>query len=131
MALVSSKGVYALAAMYVLAKHADKKAMRTEAIAQEANIPKNYLEQILIALKRAGLVESRRGAHGGYLLARPAESITILEIIRAAESTCCEEICRTDIPPLRTFWHSVEKAIEQLLDKPLVSLVQNPIDFVI
>ncbi len=131
MALVSSKGVYALAAMYVLARHAEKQALSTEAIAKEANIPKNYLEQILIALKRGGLVSSKRGAHGGYILARPAEKITILQIIKAAESTCCEELCRTDIPALRAFWHSIEEAIEELLKKPLSSLVQKPIDFVI
>jgi Rrf2 family protein len=56
-----------------------------EQLAQAQSIPVNFLENILRDLRRAGLVESRRGQQGGYLLARPAEEISIADVIRAVE----------------------------------------------
>jgi len=54
-------------------------------IAEAQNIPANFLENILLDLRRAGIVESRRGAAGGYLLAKPAKQIVVADVVRAVE----------------------------------------------
>ena len=59
--------------------------MKGEQIAQAQSIPIKFLENILVDLRQAGLVESRRGPDGGYWLARPAEEITVADVMRAAE----------------------------------------------
>jgi Rrf2 family protein len=56
-----------------------------ERLAEAQDIPVNFLENILLDLRRAGIVDSRRGASGGYLLARPAKEITLADVVRAVE----------------------------------------------
>lgn len=79
---VSSKCYYALRAMYVLADHLGPEPVRIAEIAEEEQIPIRFLEVILNQLKGGGFVQSRRGAAGGYHLARPAERVTVGEIMR-------------------------------------------------
>jgi Rrf2 family protein len=81
---VSAKVDYALRAAAELAAAGDDPIKR-EAIAGAQGIPVPFLEQILLALKRAGIVRTRRGPDGGYWLARPAAEVTLGEIIRAVE----------------------------------------------
>ncbi|HEV3227141.1 MAG TPA: Rrf2 family transcriptional regulator [Acidimicrobiales bacterium] len=82
---ISAKVDYAVRATIELAS-ADRLApLKGERIASEQDIPMKFLENILSELRRAGLVGSRRGAEGGYWLARPSSSITIADIIRAVE----------------------------------------------
>jgi Rrf2 family protein len=81
---VSARVDYALRAAAELAAHPDAPTKR-EAIAGAQAIPVPFLEQILLALKRAGIVRTRRGPEGGYWLARPAETVTLAEVIRAVE----------------------------------------------
>jgi Rrf2 family protein len=81
---VSAKVDYALRAATELAAAGDD-ALKREAIAGAQGIPVPFLEQILLALKRAGIVRTRRGPDGGYWLARPAAEVTLGEIIRAVE----------------------------------------------
>ena len=57
----------------------------TKEIAEQQHLPPTYLEQLMVQLRKAGLLTATRGAHGGYLLARPAADITLLEIIEALE----------------------------------------------
>jgi Rrf2 family protein len=79
--MLSQKAKYALRAMLVLAAE-DGEALLISDIAEARNLPKRFLEQILLDLKHHGLVQSKRGKHGGYaLLKRPAE-ITFGEIVR-------------------------------------------------
>jgi len=61
---------------------ADGEPIRIEDVARAQRIPERFLPQILLALKSAGLVTSRRGSQGGYLLARPASSITLADVVR-------------------------------------------------
>ena len=70
MPLISTKGVYGLTAMYELSKHQEDSPMQIKDISANANIPQNYLEQLLSKLRRAELVKSIRGARGGYILAK-------------------------------------------------------------
>src|SRR5437660_12787408 len=81
---VSAKADYALRAVIELAASADG-PVKGERIAQAQQIPLKFLENILGDLKHAGLVRSQRGAEGGYWLARPAEEITLADVIRAVE----------------------------------------------
>ncbi len=81
---LTAKADYALRAAAELAAAADG-PVKTERIAQAQAIPVKFLENILLDLKHAGLVESRRGAEGGYRLARPADEIALADVIRAVE----------------------------------------------
>jgi Rrf2 family cysteine metabolism transcriptional repressor len=80
---LSTKSEYACLALIVLARNYQAGRLCTIAqIAEEQDIPKKYLEQILLALKRAGHVKSYRGADGGYKLARGPSEISVAEVVR-------------------------------------------------
>jgi Rrf2 family cysteine metabolism transcriptional repressor len=79
---ISQKGLYALKAMTMLARRFNDGAIRIRDIAHEEELPEKFLELILLELKNARLVESVRGAKGGYRLRRPPSQITLAEIIR-------------------------------------------------
>lgn len=83
---VSTRGDYASRALLSLALHADDSGPTSvRDIAERTGLPQPYLEQILLALKGAGLVRSKRGVGGGYVLARPAAEITLSEIVSAVD----------------------------------------------
>ncbi len=82
---LNTKARYAVMAMADLAKHGEDGAVPLSAIAERQSLSMAYLEQIFLRLRRAGLVASARGRAGGYLLARPADSIQIAEIMNAVE----------------------------------------------
>lgn len=90
---LSVRGEYALRAMLALGLHAEDSVVRIQAIADEQRIPKRFLEQILNDLKDAGVVTSRRGIQGGYRLARPADGITLAEIIRHIDGPLAPVSC--------------------------------------
>ncbi len=79
---ISQKGLYALQAMMMLARHYNQGAIRIRDIAYEEVLPEKFLELILLELKNARIVESVRGAKGGYQLRRPPSAIRLSEIIR-------------------------------------------------
>lgn len=82
---ISSRGEYGVRAMFDLAQHHGDGPIPLKMIAERQSISEHYLEQLMGALRKAGLVLSVRGAQGGYELARPPESITIGDVIRALE----------------------------------------------
>ena len=79
---ISQKGLYALQAMMMLARHYNQGAIRIRDVAYEEELPEKFLELILLELKNARIVESVRGAKGGYQLRRPPSEIRLSEIIR-------------------------------------------------
>ena len=79
---ISQKGLYALQAMMMLARHYNQGAIRIRDIAYEEGLPEKFLELILLELKNARMVESVRGAKGGYQLRRAPSEIRLSEIIR-------------------------------------------------
>jgi Rrf2 family protein len=81
---VSAKADYALRAAIELAAAGDG-PVKGERIAQAQEIPLKFLENILVELRHAGIVRSQRGVEGGYWLARPAEEVSLAEVIRAVE----------------------------------------------
>src|SRR5690242_16497437 len=82
---ISAKADYAVRAAVELASASDDKPVKAERIAVAQEIPLNFLENILGELRHAGIVRSHRGAEGGFRLSKPADQVTIADIIRAVE----------------------------------------------
>jgi Rrf2 family iron-sulfur cluster assembly transcriptional regulator len=82
---VSTRGDYASRALLSLALHAAEGPTSVRDIAERTGLPQPYLEQILLALKGAGLVRSKRGVGGGYVLARPPTEISLASIVSAVD----------------------------------------------
>lgn len=82
---ISAKADYAVRAAVELASAHDEKPVKAERIATAQDIPLNFLENILGELRHAGIVRSHRGADGGFRLAKPADQVSIADIIRAVE----------------------------------------------
>lgn len=122
MALISSKGVYGLAAMQMLLKVKDNKPLQIKDIVKEQEIPQNYLEQILAKLKKAGFVKSIRGSRGGYVLAKSPEEILVKDIFEVLEGDI--KIVDTDVqnPIVNLFFKDMQDKLEMLLKCDLSSL---------
>jgi Rrf2 family protein len=82
---ISAKADYAVRAAVELAAGSGEKPIKAERVATAQDIPLNFLENILGELRHAGIVRSQRGADGGFRLAKPADQVTIADIIRAVE----------------------------------------------
>ena len=83
---ITAKADYAVRAAVELAALEDEgRPIKGEELARSQDIPQNFLENILTELRRAGIVRTRRGAEGGYQLARPADQVTVAEVLRAVE----------------------------------------------
>jgi Rrf2 family cysteine metabolism transcriptional repressor len=94
----STKGEYGVRLMVQLARHYGMGPASLAGIAAEEDLPRAYLEQLVVSLREAGLVVSTRGAHGGYELARPPEAITMSAVLRALEGPIAPMFCATDDP---------------------------------
>jgi Rrf2 family cysteine metabolism transcriptional repressor len=90
---LSQKGEYGLHALLELARRYGQGPVQSSAIAEERDIPPKYLQQILLGLRRAGLVHSERGPRGGHELARPPERISLLEAVEALEGSVSPATC--------------------------------------
>jgi Rrf2 family protein len=91
--MLSQKARYALHALIVLAEHGGREPLMIADIAEEARVPRKFLEQILLSLKRRGIVQSVRGRAGGYRLGRPAKEISFADIIRETDGPLALSPC--------------------------------------
>ena len=120
---VSAKADYALRAMIELAAGGDG-PVKGERIAQAQEIPLKFLENILGDLRHAGVVRSQRGVEGGYWLAKPAEEITVAEVVRAVEGPIAnvrgvgpEQVeYAGSAAPLRDVWIAVRANLRAVLE---------------
>ncbi len=95
---LSKRGEYAIKALLDLASgDSDQDVIRIREIAERENIPVKFLEQILLTLKKAGILHSRLGVSGGYYLARPADEITLGQIVRTLDGTLAPIRCVSKI----------------------------------
>lgn len=94
----STKGEYGVRLMVQLGRHFGTGPASLAEIAAEEDLPRAYLEQLAFVLRDAGLVESTRGAHGGYTLARKPTEISMSEVLRALEGPLAPMICAADAP---------------------------------
>src|SRR5215472_17623175 len=115
---ISVKGEYALQAILDLATQKPGEPVRIADIAQRQKIPQKFLELILAGLKQAGFVESRRGAEGGYLLARAADSLTVGEVLRFVEGPHHGKgrTRRKGETPFTAMWERVDHAVSDIID---------------
>lgn len=124
---VSAKGDYACRALYELAvKYDGGVPIHVEEIAKKQKIPRKYLVQILVMLKGAGLVKSRRGVNGGYLLSRRPSEITLGEVVRVVDGPLLPVKCSTDDTSatcdllstcaFHPIWEDVRAAISDIVD---------------
>ena len=116
---ISVKGEYALQAIFDLASRPGGEPVRIADIAQRQKIPQKFLELILAGLKQGGFVESRRGAEGGYLLARSPESITVGEVLRFVEGPQQSKgrSRKKGDSAFADMWQRVDRAVSDVIDK--------------
>lgn len=88
---VTSKSRYAVVAMAELARSAEGRPVPIATVAERRGMPVQFLEQLFSTLRRSGLLDSHRGMRGGYTLARPADEITVLEVVQALDGKLGEE----------------------------------------
>lgn len=122
---LSTKGRYGLKAMFQLAISQGDQPVPLKQIAEKQNLSENYLEQLFSTLRKDGLINSVRGAQGGYLLARPPEEITVGNILRALEGELAPSDCitdgadeceREDICVTKNVWIKIKDSIDQVVD---------------
>lgn len=113
---ISAKTQYGLAAMIYIAAREDGSPITVLQVSEQLDISKIYLEQVFSLLKRAGLVQSVKGAQGGYRLARPAEDISAYDILNALDTALLEEAA----PALRSCRaQGIQEAVQNLVLTPL------------
>ena len=130
---ISTKGRYGTKALFELALHQGKGPQALREIARRQGLSEHYLEQLVAPLRKAGLVQSVRGAQGGYTLGREPSEITVGDILRVLEgpvsptecaledfdfSRCC---ANPGVCPDRDVWIKVRKGIEQVVDNITLS----------
>lgn len=135
---VSTRGEYGVRAMVALAHHYGHGPMSIAAVAKESSVPYAYLEQLIVPLRKAGLVESKRGALGGYQLTRSPELVVVGEVYRVMEGPVAPMDCVSEDPadqtcPLidgcetRPVWLRVRDSIIDALDSmTLADLIRQP-----
>jgi Rrf2 family transcriptional regulator, cysteine metabolism repressor len=118
---ISAKGEYAIKAVLDLAVHHGRGLISIQEIAARQHIPQRYLEQVLLALKRAGFLASRRGAAGGYHLSRAPEEISVGDVLRAVEGADApfEPVSRAerDGHDLAELWDEIAEAVSGVVDR--------------
>ena len=91
--IFSSKAEYGVRLMVELGRQSPEHPTSLKAIADAEGLPLAYLEQVVARLRKAGLVQSARGAHGGYWLSRPAEEIAMVDVVQALEGAIAPMEC--------------------------------------
>ncbi len=94
--MLSKKAKYALKALFVLAEHGEHQSMMISEIADKESIPKKFLEAILLDLKNHGILYSRRGKTGGYVLGKSPDQISIGQIIRIIDGPLAQIPCASE-----------------------------------
>jgi Rrf2 family cysteine metabolism transcriptional repressor len=101
--LFSTKAEYGVRLMIELGRHDGDAPVSLSAVAEAESLPLSYLEHLVAKLRKADLVVSQRGAHGGYRLARPAKRIEMLEVVQALEGAITPMECFHDDPEGKVF----------------------------
>lgn len=134
---ISTRTRYGLRAVVCLAQQYGKGPVSVREMAELQSLPTKYLEQLCATLKSAGLLTSVRGASGGYLLARPPDQITLLQVYTALEGSVAPVEClegeracpEQGSCPTRPVWQRVSDAMEGVLhEQTLADLVTRPLE---
>jgi Rrf2 family protein len=122
---ISARSDYAVRALCVLATAQDGAVVKAAAIAEAQAIPRTFLDQILTDLRRAGIIDSRRGPDGGHRLARPPYAVTVADVVRVVDGPLAlvhgerpEALLYTGAAThLRDVWVAVRAALRQVLER--------------
>ncbi|HEY4939955.1 MAG TPA: Rrf2 family transcriptional regulator [Rhizomicrobium sp.] len=106
--MLSQKARYALHALIVLAEHTGAAPMQIADVAEEARVPRKFLEQILLEMKKRGIVKSTRGRSGGYLLGKAPKDITFADVIRVMDGPLALAPCVSV-----TAYHKCEDCVDE------------------
>ena len=112
---ISQKSEYALRAILDLSLHPPQDLVKVSDIAVNQGIPRKFLELILASLKQGGLVETRRGREGGYRLARPANRITVGDVLAIVGNERNEKRAAQDA--FTHMWMQVEESLSAIIDR--------------
>lgn len=122
---LSARGTYGLTALMELGFQRNKGSVQIRDISQRHGIPQHYLEQILVILKKAGFVESTRGAHGGYSLSRDPDSISVHDVLSHLEGRL-EVVAEARYEGvLSFFWDEIQRGLRATLDRSLGDLIRE------
>ena len=141
--MFSTKAEYGIRVMVELARRAGAAPIPLAEIAEHDGLPLAYLEHLVARLRKAGLVDSRRGSRGGYMLARPSEEITMAEVVEALEGSiapiecisqapdgsivCSRESSPDHVCPTKLLWTRVRFSIVSTLrETTLADLLRTP-----
>ena len=121
---LSTKGRYVMRAMLNLALHYGEGPILLKEVAKRERISERYLEQIILPLKAAGLVNSTRGARGGFILAKPPSQIRLIEVMQVSEGLIALVECVSDpevcshasVCVTRDIWSEMKKAMNGILE---------------
>ncbi len=123
---ISKRCQYALRAVFELARRNNAEPVKIHDIADAQNIPTRFLEVILNQLRHGGFVDSRRGNEGGYMLAQPAEELTVGQIIRCVQGTISVTDGNNEKPnktesffgdyAFAQLWQKIDNSISQICD---------------
>ena len=118
--MISKKTIYGLQAAIILAKRHDTEPVLITDLAQEGRIPKKFLEAILLELKKSGILNSKKGKGGGYVLAKAPQDISVGDIIRTLEGSFIEIFFDSDnkeTNEIKLVMKEVRDAMSNILDK--------------
>ena len=123
---LSTRGRYGLKAMFQLSLHYGEGAIPLKQIADTQNLSENYLEQLFSALRKEGLLNSVRGAQGGYMLSRKPNEITVGHVLRCLEGSMAPSDCiiendgfecdREDSCVTKLVWIKIKDSIDEVID---------------
>lgn len=118
---LSTKGRYAVRILSCIARNQLHGPVCKALIAQEEDISKDYIEQIVVTLKRGGLVVGRRGMKGGFLLAKEMTDITLFDVLKAAEGGVdlvhCDTCARSGTCRTQTVWDDASAMLKEYFNK--------------
>ena len=123
--MVSIKTKYAIAVIVNLALNNSKGAFTIKQLSESCKVPKKYLEQLLNALRKEGILDSIRGANGGYFLAKPAQQIKVFDIARCLENTVKFSTGYNGGNALTNFWQTIDNDFKQTLNVTISDIIKN------
>ncbi len=132
---VSTRAEYGIRALIDLAQRYGQGPVQSHDIARRQGLPAPYLNQLMTTLRRAGIVESKRGPSGGHVLGRPPERITVGEAFLALEGSVAPWMCVEEEEAhciyapgcgLRPVWQAVKEATEQVLNRTTLADIAHP-----
>jgi len=132
---VSTRAEYGIRALIDLAQHYGQGSVQSHEIARRQGLPEPYLNQLMTTLRRAGLVQSKRGPNGGHMLSRPPERITVGEAFLALEGSVAPWLCVAETEAnciyasgcgLRPVWQAVKAATEDVLNRTTLADIVRP-----